>query len=195
MGLTQRQSAFCDEYLIDLNATQAAIRAGYSPKYAGENADKLLKNTNISLKIQELIAKRADRTGLNQDRVIDQLGFIAFSNLFDFMKVVEKTRVEIGPDGNPEEVTTKKLELRSNAEIPPEKMVAISSVKITSNGIELKLCDKIKPLEMIGRHLGMFTGKIEVCTTSEVQSAYNLDEWDEDDLRSLSEIYKKYGIE
>ena len=46
-GLTPRQKKFCDEYMLCGNATQAAIRAGYSDKYAGQNADKLLKNTNV----------------------------------------------------------------------------------------------------------------------------------------------------
>ena len=46
-GLTPRQKKFCDEYMLCGNATQAAIRAGYSDKYAGQNADKILKNTNV----------------------------------------------------------------------------------------------------------------------------------------------------
>lgn len=52
--LTEKQKRFCDEYLVSLNATQAAVKAGYSKKYAGQNTDKLLKNTNI----KEYIAKR-----------------------------------------------------------------------------------------------------------------------------------------
>lgn len=53
MRLTDKQRKFCDEYLIDLNATQAAIRAGYTEKYANTNASKLLQNTTISQYIGE----------------------------------------------------------------------------------------------------------------------------------------------
>ena len=56
--MTAKQQRFCDEYLIDLNATQAAIRAGYSEKYAHTNAAKLLRITTIKDFIAERMAKK-----------------------------------------------------------------------------------------------------------------------------------------
>lgn len=62
-GLTQRQKKFCDEYMLCGNATQAAIKAGYSEKYAGQNADKILKNTNVK-EYLSYFQKQVDQTAI-----------------------------------------------------------------------------------------------------------------------------------
>ena len=80
MALTEKQKRFCDEYLIDLNATQAAIRAGYSVKNADKIGSELLGKTRVSETISRKIAERSKRTGINQDRVIQELARIAFVN-------------------------------------------------------------------------------------------------------------------
>lgn len=79
MSLTPKQARFVEEYLIDLNATQAAIRAGYSKKTAGQIGDQNLKKLHISKSIQEAQAKRSERTEITQDRVLQELARIAFS--------------------------------------------------------------------------------------------------------------------
>ena len=71
--MTAKQQRFCDEYLIDLNATQAAIRAGYSKKYAGQNADKLLKNTNVKSYIDDRMAEKESELIADQDEVLKYL--------------------------------------------------------------------------------------------------------------------------
>ena len=71
--LNERQKRFCDEYLISLNATQAAIKAGYSEKYAGANADKLLKNTKIKEYIAERMAEKESELIASQDEVLQYL--------------------------------------------------------------------------------------------------------------------------
>ena len=116
--LNDRQKRFCDEYLIDLNATQAAIRAGYSEKYANTNAAKLLQNTTIKEEIQKRQADRIHRTEITQDMVLRELSIIAFSNAADYAKVIEKEAVVsdengsmiplLDKDGNP--VTYKTVE-------------------------------------------------------------------------------------
>lgn len=79
--LNAKQQRFVDEYLIDLNATQAAIRAGYKKtEYTDTNANKLLENTRIREAIDKAMAERSKRTGINQDRVIQELARIAFVN-------------------------------------------------------------------------------------------------------------------
>ena len=79
--LNAKQQRFVEEYLIDLNATQAAIRAGYKKsEYTDTNANKLLENTRIREAIEKAIAERSKRTGINQDRVIQELARIAFVN-------------------------------------------------------------------------------------------------------------------
>ena len=73
MALTEKQRRFVDEYLIDLNATQAAIRAGYSVKTAREQASQNLTKLNIQQEISEKMAERSKRTGVNQDRIVLEL--------------------------------------------------------------------------------------------------------------------------
>lgn len=77
--LTEKQKRFCEEYLIDFNATQAALRAGYSPKTAYSIGDENLRKPEIQSEIQTLIRKRSERTGINADSVIKELVKIAFA--------------------------------------------------------------------------------------------------------------------
>lgn len=71
--LTEKQKRFCDEYLIDLNATQAAIRAGYSGKYANTNASKLLQITTIKEFIKERMDEKEKKLIADQDEVLRYL--------------------------------------------------------------------------------------------------------------------------
>nr|DAI64110.1 MAG TPA: Terminase small subunit [Caudoviricetes sp.] len=180
MALTDKQKRFCDEYLIDLNATQAAIRAGYSPKTAEQTASRLLRN----VKVQEYIAKRQKElsrsTEITQERVIKELALIAFSNNADYAHVVEKKmQVEAGgalvdvldKDGKP--VMYRTVEPVLTEELTEEQKRALAVIKKGRDGLEVKSCDKVKALELLGKHLGIFTDKIEAnvndTTRSELQ--------------------------
>ena len=79
--LTPKQSTFVAEYLVDLNATQAAIRAGYSEKTANEQGSRLLANVKITDAIADAMANRAERTEITQDRVLRELARLGFSDL------------------------------------------------------------------------------------------------------------------
>ena len=81
--MTRKQKLFCEEYQIDLNATQAVIRAGYSPESAGSIGSELLKKPEIRARIDKAMAERSKRTGINADRVLQELGKIAFVNAAD----------------------------------------------------------------------------------------------------------------
>lgn len=93
MSLTPKQERFVAEYLIDLNATQAAIRAGYSEKTATEQGSRLLTN----VKVQEAIAKGQNKTAakleITKERIVEELAKIGFSNMLDYMRA--------GTDGDP----------------------------------------------------------------------------------------------
>ena len=78
--LTEKQKRFCEEYLIDFNATQAALRAGYSQKTAYSIGDENLRKPEIQSEIQSLIKKRSERTGINADIVIKELVKIALAD-------------------------------------------------------------------------------------------------------------------
>ena len=77
--LTDKQKRFCEEYLIDLNATQAAIRAGYKQKTARSIAAENLTKPDIALYLQELMQQRSERTGVSADLVLDELRRIAMT--------------------------------------------------------------------------------------------------------------------
>ena len=147
--MTKKQKKFIEEYLIDLNATQAAIRAGYSPDTAGSIGSENLKKPEIRVRIDKAMAERSKRTGINQDRIIEELAKIALLNPKNLI--------------NFEEATVKE-------EATEEDLAAISSVRVKcfptkdGEGIEreIKMYDKAKALELLGRHLGMFKDKVEV---------------------------------
>lgn len=180
MALTDKQKRFCEEYLIDLNATQAAIRAGYSPKTAEQTASRLLRN----VKVQEYIAKRQKElsrsTQITQERVIKELALIAFSNNADYARVVEKkmqTEVDgmlvdvLGEDGKP--IMYRTVEPVLTDELTEEQKRALAVIKKGRDGLEVKSLDKVRALELLGKHLGIFTEKIEAnvndTTRSELQ--------------------------
>jgi len=89
--MTKKQKRFVEEYLIDLNATQAAIRAGYSPNSARQIADKNMSKHDIQAAIDKAMAERSKRTGANQDRVVQELAKIAFVNPADIINFDEAT--------------------------------------------------------------------------------------------------------
>lgn len=170
MALTEKQQLFCDEYLIDLNATQAAIRAGYSERTATAQAARLLTNVNVQDYIQKRKRDRVERTEITQDRVLQELAVIAFSNAADYAAVVEKQVMltledgnQIGAvddDGNPVMYLT--VEPVLTQDLTENQKRALAVIKKGRDGFEVKPYDKIRALELLGKHIGMFTEKVEV---------------------------------
>lgn len=148
MALTKKQKIFANEYLIDLNATRA-YKAAYpnvkKDETAAQAGSRMLRNVKVASYIQKRMDERTQRTEITQDMVLMELAKIGFANITDY-------------------VTIKKgfVEIKSTDQIPPEKLGAIASIKEGANGIEVKLNDKQKALELIGRHLGMFRDKVEL---------------------------------
>lgn len=144
--MTKKQKRFVEEYLIDLNATQAAIRAGYSPDSAKEIGSENLTKPNIANAINQALAERSRRIGVNADRVVRELAKIAFVNAGEVI-----------------DLDTALLKDK----ISEDDMAAIQSVKVKTFGEdglerEIKLADKLKALELLGKHLGMFKDKVEL---------------------------------
>lgn len=148
-GLTAKQQRFVEEYLIDLNATQAAIRAGYSVKRASEIGYQLLQKTTVKNAIDKAMAERSRRTGITQDRVLRELAKIAFVNATDIINMDDAT---IKGDANREDT----------AAIASVKVKTIPSEDGDIVEREVKICDKLKALELLGKHLGMFNDKLNV---------------------------------
>lgn len=163
--LSNKQKLFCDEYLIDLNVTQAAIRAGYSENYANKKAFLLLEKPEIKAYIDKKMKAREQRTEITQDKVLEEIAAIAFSNASDFFKVIDRKIMINGyevfdDEGNPK--TYKDVEITNTDKLSLDSRKVISGIKVGANGIEVKLNDKLKALELVGRHLGMFKDKVEV---------------------------------
>jgi len=156
MQLTPKQQRFADEYLIDLNATQAAIRAGYSPRSADVTAARLLANARIRAYIDQRMAELSRRTGVTQERIIRELARIAFVN--------------------PPEVVDMD-EARIMATATEDDTAAIASVKVktipteSGTGIEreIRFADKIKALELLGKRFGMWIDKQQIDVQGAVQ--------------------------
>ena len=151
--LTMKQARFVEEYLVDLNGKQAAIRAGYSVKAAEVQASRLLNFAKVRIAINAAMRARSRRTAITADRVLLELAAMAFSNIFDFIRVQADGSVHI-----------------DLARATRDRAAAIHDVVLrahTGGGgsadekrgvklIEIELCDKLKALDMLARHLGMF---------------------------------------
>lgn len=147
--LTPKIKRFCEEYIKDLNGTQAAIRAGYSAKTANEQSSQLLAKLNVKNYISELKQSLSDKNEGLAQQVIDELKKLGFANIQDY----------IDPEN----------EIKDLTKIDRDKAAAVESIKKTvtefsgggeSSGkktsIQFKLYDKISALEKLGRHLGIF---------------------------------------
>lgn len=150
--LTEKQKKFVNEYLIDLNATQAAIRSGYSEKNAFKIGSELLHKSTVSKYLQTRQQALQQRTEVTQEMVIKELASIGFADVIDYAEVVEKKYI----DENGKERSYADVDIKVTANIPINKRKAVSSIKQGKNGIEIKLNDKVKALELLGKHLGMF---------------------------------------
>lgn len=170
--MTNKQKIFVEEYLIDLNATRA-YKAVYknvkSDDVAAQAGSRLLRNVKVEEYLNQRMKAREKRTKITQDKVLNELAQIAFANGSDFAKVVEKPLLDnagqpITDPSTNEPIYYKTVELELTDKIPEEKKKAIAGIKMGKNGIEVSTCDKVRALELLGRHLGMFKDKVELET-------------------------------
>jgi phage terminase small subunit len=150
--LTPKQTKFCEEYLIDFNGTQAAIRAGYSSKTAHEQAAQLLAKLSIQALIQELRQSQQERTQVSADSVIEKLWSIAGFELnqvgtFDGKKMIFKPESEWAESARTAVRNLKQTTTTSTSRNGDE---------IRTDVIELKIEPKLPVLDALARHLGLF---------------------------------------
>ena len=143
--LTNKQARFVEEYLVDLNATQAAIRAGYSQKTAYRIGAELLQKTSVSKSIQDSMQKRSAKTEVTAERILEELSKIAFNDVRSIFD-------EHGA-------------LRRIADLDDNAAACIAGCDIVTvnkgegeveHVAKIKMTDKIRALELCGRHIGMF---------------------------------------
>lgn len=191
--LTPKQKIFVSEYLLDLNATQAAIRAGYSKKTANEQAARLLANVSVSSHLKTLMDERAEKTKIDAEWVIKRLAQDATADVADLydengnlrqvsdwpmvwrtglVAGIETVQERIGtdPDGKPEFATVRKV----------------------------RLADRTKLLELVGKHVdvGAFRERHEHTGPNggpmQVESV-DLSGLSKDDLRTMKALLEKAG--
>ena len=151
--MTERRQRFIQEFLQDLNGTQAAIRAGYSPRSARTTADRLLTNADIQAAIAVAKQERAERVAVTAEQVVEELTKVAFADLGDFMR--------IDPDGA----------VRPDfASLPVGATRVLASIEVDEyrdgNGNDarpvrrtrLRLQPKLRALELLLRHLAVGDG-------------------------------------
>lgn len=142
-GLTPKQIRFCEEYLVDMNATQAALRSGYSGASARTAGGRNMSNDVVRTEIARLKAARSARTKTTADEVLAELRAVAFARVGDVVELVETD------DGQA-------VKVRSDA-LAGEVGKAVTSIRTGKGAVTVVMADKLRALEMIGRHLDMFT--------------------------------------
>ena len=148
MALAHKKRAFVNEYLVDLSATHAAIRAGYSAATAKQAGHRLLHEPAIAEAIEVAIAARSRRTLVSADRVVRELARIAFADIRDTM-----------------EWTQGGIVIRASDEIGDDAAAAISEVSQTDTGrqrtLKVKLIDKLGALRLLAAHTGVGAGSAD----------------------------------
>lgn len=174
MALKDKQEMFCREYLIDLNATQAAIRAGYSEKTANRTASEIMSKPDIQNRISELKVQRNDLVGINAAYVLNRLVEI------DQMDVLD--------------ILTDSGDLKPIADWPKAWRTTLSGLEVTAmmgDGDsaallkKIKWPDKVKNLELLGKHISVqaFKEQVEQKVTAThnimpVPTCSSADEWE-----------------
>jgi phage terminase small subunit len=153
--LTEKQARFVEEYLKDLNATQAAIRAGYSEKNADRIGAQLLGKTWVAEAVAARVAERSARTEIDADYVLKKMVEIAEMDVLDIMT----DDMSIKPVSQWPKVWRQYLSGFDLAEMFEGRGYEREMVGILK---KIKWPDKVKNLELLGRHLGMFKDKVEV---------------------------------
>lgn len=144
-----KREAFVLEYLKDFNATQAAIRAGYSKKNARQAGSELLTFPDVKAAIWEAMEGRAKKAGVTADMVLAELRRVAFTNM-----------------GALARWNASGVEFKDSSTLSEDEIATVSEVSESTNqhggSLKIKQYDKVKALELLGRHLGMFNDKLEI---------------------------------
>lgn len=148
-NLTVKQQNFAQEYLVDFNAGQAAIRAGYSKRSARVKGCELLKDPRIKAIVEKRLEELSERVKITQEQVVEELVKIAKADMSDF--------ATWGPEG---------VQFKDSAELRPEDTAAVAEVSqtITEHGgtRRIRLHDKLKALELLGRYFSMFNDNVNL---------------------------------
>lgn len=175
--LSEIQKRFVKEYVVDFNAPRAFVAAGYSQKSSPSYPYVLLRDEKIKDAIQKEIDAKLQRIEITQDHVIYELAKIAFSDISNYIHWDEHGNITVVPSTEPNLATS-----------------AISEFQKTKNGnvVRIKMYDKIKALELLGRCLGMFTDKLELRGEVKKTNEYHIIQEIVNDPRIASRVVDTY---
>lgn len=152
--LSAKQHRFVAEYLLDLNAAAAARRAGYSEKTAKQQGARLLATPSVAGAIEEAQSALAADLGVRQEQVVATLAAIAFTEIRDV--------VTWGDDYEDDGRRCMSVQLRPAASLSADAAAAVNEFHVDAQGrLRVKLHDKLRALELLGKHLGMFKESVE----------------------------------
>lgn len=154
MDLTDKQRTFVSEYMVDLNATQAAIRANYSAKTAHVQGPRLLENVRVQAAITNAQENRSKRTLITVDAVLAELAKLGFANMLDYIAVSSDGTAGVDLSKLTRDQAAAIVELTSEDTYDKEGNLTRRN--------KIKLADKRASLVDIGKHLGMFREKLEI---------------------------------
>lgn len=137
-ALNDKQKRFCEEYLIDFNATQAAKRAGYSDKTAYSQGHRLLKHVEASKYLKELAEKLTLRTNITAEEVFSKAADILRSSLGTFLDFKGST-----------------VTLKNKEDLSERDISLLKEISETKDGIKIKLHDRYRVLELMFKHFGL----------------------------------------
>lgn len=149
--MTPKQARFVQEYLVDLNATQAAVRAGYSKRTAVKIGSENLLKPDITREIKKAMDERAERTGVSAERVLHEIARIAF---LDIRKAFNADGSMKPLDQLDDDTAAAIAGLEVPEELDEDGEVVRARLK------KLKLSDKLGALTLLARHLGMLNDKL-----------------------------------
>jgi phage terminase small subunit len=164
----RKQALFVDEYLIDLNATQAAIRAGYSQRSAPEQGYDNLRKPHIAAAIQAAMDRRSAKLEITAEAVLQETAKLGFANMLDYVAVDERGSVRVNLSRLTRDQASAIIELTVE-ETVERASGSGASTSITVRRTKFRLADKLGALEKLGKHLKLFTEKME--TSVDVNSS------------------------
>jgi phage terminase small subunit len=156
--LSDKQRRFVAEYLVTLNATQAAIRAGYSEKTAGSQGERLLKNAEVQKSVQAGASKRLDKLELTGNRVLEEMARLGFSDVREWFDETGRLRPlhELGDNA---------AKAIASIEIVREKTTRkegeTEEVTVEERVVKVRAWDKVRALEMLGKYYGLLKDRVE----------------------------------
>jgi phage terminase small subunit len=161
-ALNPRQKRFVAEYLVDLNASQAAIRAGYSPRCAKVQASRLLRAGSVAEAVATAQAELAEKIGVTVERIVMELARIGFSDIRDVVQWRSVPAVSDRLEGDNDARAINVIEVKNADELTPAAAAAIAELSLQPSGrVRVRLHDKRAALVDLGKHLGMFAAHRE----------------------------------